>query len=300
MSNTRVPENLPKSGRVNEVCQEWMVREDGALAHRLQNQEFDNHLLGNKQRNALVRQDFPKAKDEQIREQIMAERAAAIYHKMLAEQEEVDNKIARDLAEKIEKEEKIKRRAIEQRDQEIAKQMLEKEKQRKERINQIPPLSSYPMPPRVDTQSSPLAGATNTHCANLPRRQALAMPLPQTSSQNAGHIRNIPSKNIFEEISSAELYTEPYTQNLTEHMNRIDIADPNLSLDELTQRHLQEQKDAELARVLQEQEGSLEVSLINRDRLLAIEAQDKELAKMLQEKERSKAKRARERAKQNL
>lgn len=37
---------------------------------------------------------------------------------------------------------------------------------------------------------------------------------------------------------------------------------------------------------------------MNRDRLLAIEAQDKELAKLLQERERAKAKRAREKAKQ--
>lgn len=37
---------------------------------------------------------------------------------------------------------------------------------------------------------------------------------------------------------------------------------------------------------------------MNRDRMLAIEAQDKELAKLLQERERAKVKRARERAKQ--
>lgn len=63
-------------------------------------------------------------------------------------------------------------------------------------------------------------------------------------------------------------------------------------------RHIQEEKDAELARKLQEEEGNVEDTLLNRDRLLAIEAQDKELAKLLQERERAKAKRAREKAKQ--
>lgn len=85
---------------------------------------------------------------------------------------------------------------------------------------------------------------------------------------------------------------------LNDLLNRIEIAplEPEIGvpIDEVTERQIQEERDAELARKLQEQEGSLE----HRDRLLAIEAQDKELAKLLQERERAKAKRARERAKQ--
>ncbi|KAG8259090.1 ubiquitin protein ligase binding [Homalodisca vitripennis] len=57
----------------------------------------------------------------------------------------------------------------------------------------------------------------------------------------------------------------------------------------------------ELARLLQQQEERLsgqELDQLDRDRLMAIEAQDKELAKLLQERERAKARRARERAKQ--
>lgn len=84
--------DLPK-GRVTEVCQEWMVREDGALAYRLQSEEINDHLSGNKFRNAVVREDFPRAKSEQIREQKLAEQTALIYQRMLQEQEEQDNQV---------------------------------------------------------------------------------------------------------------------------------------------------------------------------------------------------------------
>lgn len=308
MSNTKVPEieNLPVTGRVTEVCQEWMVREDSALAYRLQNQEFNEHLSGNKYRNALVREDFPRAKDEQLREQRMAEQAAAIYQKMLAEQEEIDNKIAKELADKIEREEKLKKRAIELRDQEIARQMLEKERVKVDKLHQtsreVGPPYSPPKPVHLlsrnqdTTQSSPHRPNPFNYQANLPRRQAPPMPLPQNGLPTSElYVEPIINNLNFDEITSVE-YNEPYkpVQNLTEQLNHIAIDEVGLPLDEITQRQIQEEKDAELARKLQEQEGSLE----HHDRLLAIEAQDKELAKLLQERERAKAKRARERAKQ--
>nr|CAH7744016.1 unnamed protein product [Callosobruchus chinensis] len=330
MSHTKVPdvENIAKTGRVTAVCQEWTVREDSALAYRLQNQEFDQHLSGNRQRNALIREDFPKAKDEQIREQRMAEQAAAIYQQMLSEQEEIDNRIAKELADKMEQDERRKRKVIELRDQEIARQLLEKERQKVDTLHQVP-MTGYllsdqspvpdlsPQKPVQPFQSSrpemypgphlsPIR--PTTYNANLPpRRQAPPMPLPLINPPlQELQVRNklqepVFKSNNFNKISSAEVYNEPYmptVQNITDQMNRIDVVDVGLPIDELTERQIQEERDAELARKLQEQEGSLEDSILNRDRMLAIEAQDKELAKMLQERERAKAKRARERAKQ--
>ncbi|EFA00964.1 coiled-coil domain-containing protein 50 [Tribolium castaneum] len=275
MSEAKVRDNeaLPK-GRVTEVCQEWMVREDGALAYRLQNQEITEHLSGNKYRNALVREDFPRAKSEQLREQQLAEQTALIYQRMLAEQEEQDNQVAKQLAEELEREERQKRRFIEIQDQNVARQLLHRERVSVERHALSP---QRPPPPRnYDQNLSPHRPNSANYQANLPRRQAKPMPLP------------------------SDLYTEPYRtpEALTSQLERIDIAEVGLPLDELTERQIQEERDAELARKLQEQEGSLEDTLLNRDRMLAIEAQDKELAKMLQERERSKARRARERAKQ--
>lgn len=308
MSNAKVPEveNLPTTGRVTEVCQEWMVREDSALAYRLQSQEFNEHLSGNRFRNAVVREDFPRAKDEQLREQRMAEQAAAIYHKMLAEQEEIDNKIAKELADKMEREERLKVRAVELRDQEVARQILEKDRLRIDRIHQIsregngiqysPQKPAQLLPRNQDSQPSPHRPSVHNYHANLPRRQAPPMPLPQNGlPQTDLYVEPAANHLKFDEITSVE-YNEPYRpiQNLSEQFDHIGIAEIGLPLDEITQRQIQEEKDAELARKLQEQEGSLE----HHDRLLAIEAQDKELAKLLQERERAKAKRARERAKQ--
>ena len=42
----------------------------------------------------------------------------------------------------------------------------------------------------------------------------------------------------------------------------------------------------ELARMLQEQEGTKQLDMLDQDRLMAIEAQDKELARLLQERVR--------------
>nr|CAI5846973.1 unnamed protein product [Callosobruchus analis] len=308
MSHTKVPdaENIAKTGRVTAVCQEWTVREDSALAYRLQNQEFDQHLSGNRQRNALIREDFPKAKDEQIREQRMAEQAAAIYQQMLSEQEEIDNRIAKELADKMEQDERRKRKAIELRDQEIARQLLEKERQRVDKLHQVP-VTGYllsnqspvpdlsPQKPVQPFQSSrpemypgphlsPMR--PTTYNANLPppRRQAPPMPLPLINSPLQDLQVRKEGSYLQEPIfkSSAEVYNEPYmptVQNITDQMNRIDVVDVGLPIDELTERQIQEERDAELARKLQEQEGSLEDTILN-------------------QRERAKAKRARERAKQ--
>ncbi|KAJ8937139.1 hypothetical protein NQ318_019404 [Aromia moschata] len=280
-----------------------MVREDSALAYHLQNKEIDEHLSGNKYRNAVVREDFPRAKNEQLREQQMAEQAAAIYQKMLAEQEEIDKQVAKELADRMDQEERMKRRALELRDQDIARQLLDKERIKVERHHQMPlasplysPQRPVQPPPRVENQSSPHRPNSLNYRANLPRRQALAMPLPQLDSPEVKDLYSEPIRNKpnhFNEINSAE-YNEPYisSQKLSDQLNRIDIAEVGLPLNELSERRIQEEKDAELARKLQEQEATLEESLLNRDRLLAIEAQDKELAKLLQERERAKAKRA--------
>ncbi|XP_066256152.1 coiled-coil domain-containing protein 50 isoform X1 [Euwallacea similis] len=316
MSNTRYghEEPLPRTGRVQEVCQEWMVREDSALAQRLQNEEFSDHLSGNRFRNAVVREDFPRAKTEQLKEQEMAEQAAAIYHQMLQEQEEYDQKVAKELADRLEREEKMKKRAIEVRDQDIARQLLEKERIKVERHQQnlplpvhMSPIRPMPLPPRIPKEQSPHRPSPTNYQANFPfvppKRQGLVMPLPFETALPRNSMEW--ERREFSDISavnSAEIYTEPYKPVMQPvvDVDRIEVVpdELGLSLDELTLRHIQEEKDAELARKLQEQEGNVEDSILNRDRMLAIEAQDKELAKLLQERERAKAKRARERAKQ--
>lgn len=343
-------DTLPKLGRVNEVCREWLIREDGALAYRLQNEEISEHYTGNRFRNALVREDFPCALDEQIREQELAEQAAALYHQMIVEQEEQDALVAKQLADKIEQEEGAKKRALEQEDEEIARQILERERlkqlDRQQRLLAQQALQTSPAtsslrtansepisspvtrsPRKPDQYESPRkidsAEIRSRDLHDSPRRQGFLMPLPgQTVSQNS-------TQSVARNQSPIQISNNPIMQSparhqqhpaqfppqpqqtshyrsssdeLLDNFQQCSIADAlelGLPVDVVDERKMQEERDAELARKLQEQEScSAEEMQLNRDRLMAIEAQDKELAKLLQERERAKVRRAKERAKQ--
>ena len=62
--------SLTKGGdwRVSKLRQDWVVHEDHALAERLQNREIELHYEGNRRRNIQIREDFPKALEEQTAE----------------------------------------------------------------------------------------------------------------------------------------------------------------------------------------------------------------------------------------
>ncbi|KAK9886746.1 hypothetical protein WA026_018398 [Henosepilachna vigintioctopunctata] len=241
---------VPKLGMVNEICQEWMVREDGAMAYRLQNQEIKQHYIGNKQRNALVREDYPTAKTEQQKEQELAEQAAAVYRRMLEEQEEVDKMLAERLTQKLEFEERIRKKAEEREGFQVAKKLQEE-------LEKPPVLRQFkPNKDLYQHSGNSVIDCRNVDCHTNNTRPTIDLTLPNHSS-------------TFECDTQEELSYKS-----------------------------QEEADAELARILQEQEGNPEECILQRDRLLAIEAQDKELAKVLQERERIKAKKAKEKARQ--
>lgn len=60
---------LPQMGHVSRLRSNWLVYEDGALAQRLQSEEITTHLSDNRRKNIQIREDFPKAFEEQSREQ---------------------------------------------------------------------------------------------------------------------------------------------------------------------------------------------------------------------------------------
>ncbi|XP_029178668.1 coiled-coil domain-containing protein 50 [Nylanderia fulva] len=98
-------DTLPKAGRVNEVCREWLVHEDGALAYRLQDEEIKEHYTGNKTRNAQVREDAPRARVEQ-------ELEALRYQNYVQQQEERDALVAQQIAISLEREERQREREL--------------------------------------------------------------------------------------------------------------------------------------------------------------------------------------------
>lgn len=61
-----------------------------------------------------MRQDFPTALEEQIKEKEVADQHAAMYHEMVSAQAEADAIVAKQLADKLKKEEMERRRNIEQ------------------------------------------------------------------------------------------------------------------------------------------------------------------------------------------
>ncbi|XP_047351452.1 coiled-coil domain-containing protein 50 isoform X1 [Vespa velutina] len=109
-------DTLPKAGRVNEVCREWLVHEDGALAYRLQDEEIKEHYSGNKVRNAQVREDLPRARVEQELEAIRYQNY--IQQQLVNPLEERDAVVARQIALSLEREEHQKEREEHQKERE--------------------------------------------------------------------------------------------------------------------------------------------------------------------------------------
>lgn len=113
----------PKRGLVQEVCREWLVHEDGALAHQLQDQEIAAHYGHNRERNRLVRQDTPHARLEQEDELKKALAVQAMQQKLRLQQEREDAEAAMRLAEELEREELLKRQVRAIRDEQLAKRL---------------------------------------------------------------------------------------------------------------------------------------------------------------------------------
>ncbi|XP_032592348.2 uncharacterized protein LOC6562034 isoform X6 [Drosophila grimshawi] len=281
-------ESLPRSGHVNEVCKEWLVREDGALAYKLQSQEINDFYKGNRYRNAVVREDFPTALHEQIKETEQAQRQVEAYRRRLTEQEEHDKRVAKEIADKLERD------LQEQQQEELQQSELIAQKMQEIYVN-LPPVP----PPTTRDKSRP------------PPRPAKKLS-PEKYDQMVGNFALGNSKaaerHMQQHADDIELYVDP-----CDYASLRDIGVPPEEIHEMSKKIKQEQKDELLARRLQAIESKDSVRQEQRDRLLAIEAQDKELAKMLQErygknifklrkfkisavKEKAKVKRAKEKA----
>ncbi|KAK3912618.1 Reticulocyte-binding protein 2-like protein a [Frankliniella fusca] len=145
-----------------------------------------------------------------------------------------------------------------------------------------------------------VAGAViSGHFAHTPPR-AVRQTLGAQGGQGQGDYNSVGLPCISASTAPEDVAQQIRQMNLSRHTPQ-QICDDFPTAEDIFEeeaRRLQEEKDAELARQLQEQEEREGAEGMDRDRLLAMEAQDQELARMLQEKEKAKLKRARERAKQ--
>ncbi|XP_076653016.1 uncharacterized protein LOC143359159 [Halictus rubicundus] len=149
-------DSLPKAGRVNEVCREWLVHEDGALAYRLQDEEIREHYTGNKVRNAQVREDLPKAKVEQ-------ELEAMRYQSYVQQQEERDAMVAKQIALTLEREERQREKELQEQmrlqlrlDDEVTQLELEKHIQEEKDEELARKLQQEEEENTIDTQDGPV------------------------------------------------------------------------------------------------------------------------------------------------
>ncbi|XP_068150550.1 uncharacterized protein [Drosophila tropicalis] len=266
-------ESLPRSGHVNEVCKEWLVREDGALAYKLQSQEINDFYKGNRYRNAVVREDFPTALHEQIKEKEQAQRQVDDYRRRLTEQEEHDKRVAKEIADKLERDlQEQQQRELDQSEL-IAKQM-------QEIYVNLPPVpppatrdTSRP-PPRPAKKLSPEKYDQLVGNFGLPTGTGAANGSSSSSSNSKAVERHMQ-----QHADDIELYVDP-----CDYASLREIGLPMDEIKEMSKKLKQEQKDELLARRLQAIESKDCVRQEHRDRMLAIEAQDKELAKMLQDR----------------
>ncbi|CAO1352772.1 unnamed protein product [Diamesa hyperborea] len=144
---TETQENT--KGKVKSVCQEWLVREDNALAYQLQSQEINDHYKGNRHRNQIVRSDFPTALSEQIREKENAERQAMLYHQMINEQEQSDAVVAREIAHKLKREAEIDRKIQSEKNEMLARKI---QHQQNLQIRPNPPDEIREIDKRIDQE----------------------------------------------------------------------------------------------------------------------------------------------------
>ncbi|XP_030567875.1 uncharacterized protein LOC115767713 isoform X4 [Drosophila novamexicana] len=312
---------LPRSGHVTEVCKEWLVREDGALAYKLQSQEINDFYKGNRYRNAVVREDFPTALHEQIKETEQAQRQVEAYRRRLTEQEEHDKRIAKEIADKLERD------LQEQQQKELQQSELIAQKMQEIYVN-LPPVP----PPATRDKSRPpprpakasirqqqqqlqqhepngsLEPSTSQQARYLSQQQQ-PLQLQQQHFSQTDNYKLSPEKYdqmvgnfALGNAKAAERHMQQHADDIELYVDPCDYASlreiglPPEELHELSKKLKQEQKDELLARRLQAIESKDSVRQEIRDRMLAIEAQDKELAKMLQEREKAKMKRAKEKA----
>lgn len=235
-------------GRVEKVCKEWLVREDGVLAYRLQSQEINQRYNLNRTNNQVLRSDLPIAKTVQRTEEEEAQFLRDAYDHMLHQQEVDDAKLALELQQQLQREAAV-HASLQEEDEKVALELQRRE-----------------LPKKLDRIER--------------RRKDDALPAALRRLSLGEDNNGVDAETVERDSDFSDFCLQP---------------PPGLEGEEL--RRFQEEQDAELARLLQEQETKRRGQSA-KDRQIAMEAQDRELAKMLQDQEKARLRRARERARQ--
>ncbi|CAC5371458.1 unnamed protein product [Mytilus coruscus] len=236
-------ETLPQRGKVNQVCQQWLVHEDGALAYQLQNKEIDFHYGLNRYNRRTIRDDIPVARVVQDDEEVIQQQERFQELEALKAQAEEDEEVARRVTEELMSEEEAHKRQRELEDEEVARTVQEKEKKKyekyieKQRLKELKTerkilekqLEQHTQDARLTLRSSQDEGTSDEDVGDVQH----SMGDMAVSGRNS---RVTPSGRIEDEGDFTDFFAVP--DNIPEeHRSR-----------------LQQLQDEELARLLQEQE----------------------------------------------
>ena len=133
MMEAEPEKTMPRSGLVSQIRQNWSVFEDEALAQQMQQQEISEHLVGNRVRNKILREDIPLSRQEQQMEEQQATADLQNYKQKLDEVAEKDEELARDLAWKQERRFKFDAQYVAKRDEAFAKNLQKIEREYREK-----------------------------------------------------------------------------------------------------------------------------------------------------------------------
>ena len=235
-----------------------------------------SHYEGNRCKNRTVREDLPLARGLQRSEEEEATAVRLSYERILEEQLEEDERVAREIQDRLLQQDYSQRRTEEE-DERLAKRLAEKERARliRKRLER-----EKQQVERLNSQITTTGANTGTASPNSVDNHEMGAI---AQSVDALHIRDRQSVSLpsdDDELDLSEFCLQP---------------PPNLSPEEL--RIFLEEQDAEIARLLQQQEMKRK-GTVDKEKLARIEAQDFEIAKLLQKQEKERVRRLKERAKQ--
>ncbi|KAL8587339.1 hypothetical protein ACOMHN_045586 [Nucella lapillus] len=273
---------------------QFTVHEDGALAHRIQNEEIEEHYGMNRYHRRTVRGDIPVAKVVQTQEEIEQQKERLRKLAALQAQAESDEIVARRVNRQVQDEVRRDEVIREIEDEELARQLQDKEKvkyekhlQKKRERKLKKEREKLEQQLAKTTEEARLVLPTANESSAEPARQAVeALRLqgaaaPVSNGVTRYHYRVTPGGHIEDDGDFSDFFAVPPDNMPPEEW-------------EIMQQH----QDEELARLLQEQEHKRSKAEVDRGKLREIELRDEQLAAIMQEQERLREKKYKQKKQQ--
>ena len=212
MMEAEPEKSLPRAGLVSQIRQNWSVFEDEALAQQMQQQEISEHLVGNRVRNKILREDIPLSRQEQQIEEQQATADLQQYKQKLDEVAEKDEEIARDLAWKQERRFKFDAQYVAKRDEAFTKNLQRIEREYREKRAREGEYSEYRDRDRGELSYHDLGGGLQYH----EDQYQLQVARPALVTEEPVYINNNTNiTNITTSSSSPGAGAEPLSHNIS-------------------------------------------------------------------------------------